>query len=185
MDELKKILANLSDDELTEAKRLVAQEAQDRRSKPAVEAGKAEVIAELREQGVIKKPAVATEAPADEAGVKKVPAWKNPGVDHAKMYLFGDVVSHNGRVWRSEVQGLNSWEPGADGVWGNIWADVTPQAEETEQDNTAPVWKERAKYAAGDRVAYDGSVYQVIQAHTSQADWLPNKVPSLYKKVGE
>lgn len=30
---------------------------------------------------------------------------------------------------------------------------------------------------------YKGSLYQVIQAHTTQADWTPDSVPALFKKV--
>ena len=30
---------------------------------------------------------------------------------------------------------------------------------------------------------YDGSLYRVIQPHTSQADWTPDKVPALFTRV--
>jgi len=36
-------------------------------------------------------------------------------------------------------------------------------------------------YAAGDVFAYDGALFEVIQAHTSQADWAPPTTASLYK----
>lgn len=36
-------------------------------------------------------------------------------------------------------------------------------------------------YAVGDIFTYQRSLYEVIQAHTSQADWLPDSTPSLYK----
>jgi len=36
-------------------------------------------------------------------------------------------------------------------------------------------------YAVGDIFTYQRSLYEVIQAHTSQADWLPDLTPSLYK----
>lgn len=38
-------------------------------------------------------------------------------------------------------------------------------------------------YAAGDRVVYGGKLYKVLQAHTSQADWLPTAAPSLFAEV--
>lgn len=38
-------------------------------------------------------------------------------------------------------------------------------------------------YTAGDRVVYDGKLYKVLQAHTSQADWLPTAAPSLFAEV--
>ena len=36
-------------------------------------------------------------------------------------------------------------------------------------------------YVVGDLIEYNNELYEVIQAHTSQADWLPNALPALYK----
>lgn len=36
-------------------------------------------------------------------------------------------------------------------------------------------------YPIGKKIQYDGTVYEVIQSHTTQADWLPSDVPSLFK----
>ena len=36
-------------------------------------------------------------------------------------------------------------------------------------------------YAVGDLVEYNNELYEVIQAHTSQADWTPDVVPVLFK----
>lgn len=38
-------------------------------------------------------------------------------------------------------------------------------------------------YKAGDRVCYDGQLYKVLQAHTSQASWTPGAAPSLFARV--
>ena len=38
-------------------------------------------------------------------------------------------------------------------------------------------------YAKGQRVQYDGVLYTVLQAHTSQAGWAPTAAPSLFAKV--
>lgn len=41
-------------------------------------------------------------------------------------------------------------------------------------------------YAVGDRFQYNGELYKVLQAHTSQADWVPGTgTESLYAKVDE
>ena len=37
-------------------------------------------------------------------------------------------------------------------------------------------------YAKGQRVQYDGVLYTVLQAHTSQAGWTPTAAPSLFAK---
>ena len=38
-------------------------------------------------------------------------------------------------------------------------------------------------YEVGKRIMYNGILYKVIQAHTSQADWTPATAPSLFAKV--
>ena len=46
-----------------------------------------------------------------------------------------------------------------------------------------PGWKAGTAYDVGEIVRYEGSLYRVVQAHTSQADWLPPSVPALYSAV--
>ena len=51
-------------------------------------------------------------------------------------------------------------------------------------------WQIGKAYAAGDFLTYgknsvgDPQLYKVVLAHTSQVDWLPDIVPSLYVAVG-
>lgn len=35
----------------------------------------------------------------------------------------------------------------------------------------------------GQRIRYEGTLYKVLQAHTTQADWTPESAPSLYAKI--
>lgn len=44
-----------------------------------------------------------------------------------------------------------------------------------------PLWQSGQEFEVGNKVVFDGNVYEVIQAHTSQSDWLPSEVPALYK----
>lgn len=46
-----------------------------------------------------------------------------------------------------------------------------------------PEWREGVAYTTGQRVRYDGTLYKVLQDHTSQADWTPDAAPSLFAKV--
>lgn len=46
-----------------------------------------------------------------------------------------------------------------------------------------PAWAKGTAYDVDDRIRYDGKLYRVVQAHTSQADWLPPDVPALYTEV--
>ena len=52
------------------------------------------------------------------------------------------------------------------------------------------LWEVGKAYAVGEFVTYgtnsvgDPQLYKVVQAHTSQADWTPDVVPSLFVAVG-
>lgn len=178
-------LTAMTDEELTELTRAIPHEWDRRGALPAMDAGRAEVIAGLRESGTIAAP-VAPDAPAE---VGDFPAWINPGTDHAAMYLRGDEVSHEGAVWRSEHPGLNHWEPGVTGVDYRIWRDVThdvlplPDEGEAPDDSRPAEWQIGFDYETGDLVTYQGQVYEVVQGHTSAGHWLPDALPSLYMAV--
>lgn len=44
-------------------------------------------------------------------------------------------------------------------------------------------WKPGLSVKPGERYQHQGKLYQVIQAHTTQADWEPQSVPALFKEV--
>lgn len=46
-----------------------------------------------------------------------------------------------------------------------------------------PTWESGKAYEANARVLYNGHLYKVVQAHTSQADWSPDTVPALFSEV--
>lgn len=51
-------------------------------------------------------------------------------------------------------------------------------------------WEIGKNYSIGDYLTYgqngvgDPQLYKVVQAHTSQADWMPDKTPALYDAIG-
>lgn len=45
-------------------------------------------------------------------------------------------------------------------------------------------YKVKEIFAYGENEVGDAQLYQVLQAHTSTAEWAPNATPSLYKAVG-
>ena len=53
-----------------------------------------------------------------------------------------------------------------------------------------PEWEAGRSYAVGDILRHgvnsvgDPQLYKVVQAHTSQADWLPEATPALYDAFG-
>lgn len=44
-------------------------------------------------------------------------------------------------------------------------------------------WKSGKEYKKDDRIRYGNVLYKVLQDHTSQADWTPDKAVSLYVAV--
>ena len=46
-----------------------------------------------------------------------------------------------------------------------------------------PAWREGVSYTTGQRIRYNGTLYKVLQGHTSQSDWTPDAAPSLFAKV--
>lgn len=46
-----------------------------------------------------------------------------------------------------------------------------------------PAWRSGVDYALGTRVRYNGTLYRVLQAHSSQESWTPEAAPSLFARV--
>lgn len=46
-----------------------------------------------------------------------------------------------------------------------------------------PQWVTGHAYAVDERLQYKNVLYRVVQAHTSQADWMPDKTPALFVTV--
>lgn len=44
-------------------------------------------------------------------------------------------------------------------------------------------WEAGKSYQTGKRLEYQGAIYKVLQDHTSQEEWTPDKAPSLFAKV--
>lgn len=48
-----------------------------------------------------------------------------------------------------------------------------------------PEWKPNTAYAVDERIRYADKLYRVVQAHTSQSDWTPDKTPALFAEVAK
>ena len=46
-----------------------------------------------------------------------------------------------------------------------------------------PVWRTGTAYTVDERIRYGATLYRCVQAHTSQADWTPDKTPALWTVV--
>ena len=186
MEELQKQVQALSaEDWQTFLNWVVGDERARREAQPAVEQAQAEVVKELQDAGKLPLPDALTDAEDLPENASDVPEWVNPGTDHSMRYRQGDIVRYEGRIVRSMHSGLNHWEPGTLGFDGRIWEDITP-AETTEDPATGETitqWRPGIAATVGMKLTYDGATYEVIQPHTTQADWLPDALPALYKKL--
>ena len=46
-----------------------------------------------------------------------------------------------------------------------------------------PSWKADMAVSVGERYKYNGKLYKVVQAHTTQSDWTPDVAKSLFAEV--
>ena len=44
-------------------------------------------------------------------------------------------------------------------------------------------WQEGVAYKINDRIRYNEKLYKCVQAHTSQADWMPAATPALWMAI--
>lgn len=58
-----------------------------------------------------------------------------------------------------------------------------PDEDALEAVELFPAWEADTEYSVDVRLRYDGKLYRVVQAHTSQADWTPDITPALYAEV--
>ena len=63
-----------------------------------------------------------------------------------------------------------------------LQADLTNE-EKTEMAEIYPVFEIGKAYTIGETVRVGSRVFEVIQSHTSQSDWLPYDVPALFKEI--
>lgn len=64
-------------------------------------------------------------SPATGDAAATVPEWE-PWDGVSAGYAYGDVVTHGGRYWVSELVSMaNVWEPGALGVDERYWREIT------------------------------------------------------------
>lgn len=58
-----------------------------------------------------------------------------------------------------------------------------PDADALEAVELFPTWAAGTEFAKDIRVRYNGKLYRVVQAHTSQAGWEPDQTPALFTEV--
>lgn len=71
-----------------------------------------------------------------------------------------------------------------------LFVETLPEERMLEVPTVFPLWEAGVSYTAGDVLSHgensigDPQLYKVIQGHTSQLDWPPDEVSSLYAPMG-
>lgn len=144
----------------------------------------------------IYPPGAGTESLYDAFGLDEsgYPIWAQPSGAH-DAYNTGDIVSYNGTLYQSTIDG-NVWSPDTykDG-WKVYEAtepeepgpepEPEPDPEEPEEPTTYPEWVQPTgahnAYNTGDRVTYNGNVYEsLIDGNT----WAPTAYPQGWTDLG-
>lgn len=195
LDEITAAIRDLTDDDFNRLSDEMFTMRREREARPQVEQSQANLITELQDAGKLDKPKAMTEEQA-ASNPTAVPAWVDPGTDHAKMYHQGDVVRYGDKFVRSTHPGLNHWAPGTLAFDGRIWEiigtveETTPErdadqdAGETAPEPEVPEYKQPSgghdAYKIGDRVRFNGALYEsVIDANV----WSPDAYPQGWRKL--
>jgi hypothetical protein len=99
------------------------------------------------------------------------PAWQAGDV-----FKIGDYRSWNGKAWRC-IQGhtaITGWEPANVPA---LWA--------LAETPGLTAWQAGVSYTLPSERTYQGRLYRLLQAHTSQAAWNPPAVPALWQDIGD
>lgn len=98
----------------------------------------------------------------------------------AKAFAAGTVVGPGQKVTEGGTEYVN-----VSGAFLSVSPSQYPMGYQlTKAPTGAPAWDPNGKaYKVGDLFTYKGTVYKVIQAHSSQSGWLPDSVAALYSKA--
>ncbi|MES3669625.1 hypothetical protein [Corynebacterium diphtheriae] len=173
LETLKKEIMGLEDPDFDILLRWAGGEEYNRRkATPLVNAAQAEVVKALQDEGKLTKPDALTDPDRLPEDLTDVPEWANPGVDHAAMYRRGDIVRVGEKIYQSQFDGLNHWQPAGEGVLPTIWLDITPLPKITDEAGheveagtvTNPIpWKAGIELHEGQYTTHDGKLYRVTR----------------------
>lgn len=95
-------------------------------------------------------------------------ALDNSEADWDKLYNYPMIYGVN---WKAQADAQRAKSTGVDYFVNYAYALLN-----------APYMVD-THYYVGQTFVYEGFLYEVIQEHTSQADWIPSSTPALYKKA--
>ncbi len=176
---IKQAIENLEEEDYRDISLWInSDERKRRQSIAASEAAKAEVLKDMIANGVIEGPKreelphlLEQKKDGTLPELNALPAWVDPGKDLLKMYIPGSVVQHDERVYISTFAGMNRKEPGAEGVYIDVWEDVTDRLYTPRADLEAEDYKDETfvqprniemAYQIGDEAIFNGTRYRSV-----------------------
>lgn len=176
---IKQAIENLEEEDYRDISLWInSDERKRRQSIAASEAAKAEVLKDMIANGVIEGPKreelphlLEQKKDGTLPELNALPAWADPGKDLLKMYIPGSVVQHGDRVYISTFAGMNRKEPGAEGVYIDVWEDVTDRLYTPQADLEAEDYKDETfvqprniemAYQIGDEAIFNGTRYRSV-----------------------
>lgn len=176
---IKQAIENLEEEDYRDISLWInSDERKRRQSIAASEAAKAEVLKDMIANGVIEGPKreelphlLEQKKDGKLPELNALPAWVDPGKDLLKMYIPGSVIQHGDRVYISTFAGMNRKEPGAEGVYIDVWEDVTDRLYTPQADLEAEDYKDETfvqprniemAYQIGDEAIFNGTRYRSV-----------------------
>lgn len=102
------------------------------------------------------------------------------GVEDVRKYVFDNTVEDTELVeLRSEIKAEETRQKLIKLV---RWDELTNE-EMLDLIDDFKEYSVGAFYVVGDIFSLNNQLYQVLQAHTSQEDWMPDQTPALYKPI--
>lgn len=137
-----------------------------------------------RRQLISSAPARMSQINADCLGAQGISdgdPWAQP-TDATNAYPADWTVTYGGATWRSLIP-ANTAKPGDTNDPQNYrWWQNTSTPPPGPQPGQPAQWDGNGHaYSVGDLVAYQGSNYKCLQAHSSQPGWTPSAVPALWQ----
>lgn len=92
------------------------------------------------------------------------------------LNLMGESWEHGRVSWDGSTVTVTALSPEE-----YLDLDLSDPEPEPEPEPVAREWAAGMGVAAGERILYEGVIYVVVQAHTTQDGWRPDAVPALYR----
>lgn len=112
------------------------------------------------------------------------------GVTYENYTILDHITEYTGAIWEVVMFQTGSGED--ENVKAAVVTLAKMQAKDLDDADADKVkylfdnWSgDGVAYAVGDRVLYSGTLYKVIQAHTSQPDWTPDAAVSLFVRCDD